>query len=153
MKQELKQGAIFDFLTKSELDESIGHSFDDAIRDLYRGVDYLMFTGVANGENTFTIPYTPESGYTWSIKLIAAQLSGTSTAVVSVYPASTNTVAPAGVTNSIVNTPNNEAVLTWSSNQFVIKDSRGITLFCAAETFNNFLMIVEQVPSEMQGKL
>jgi|ERR1700683_1378852 len=228
MRQEIKAGGALDLLTKGELDDSMGHHFNAAIRDLLRGVDYLQFAGIAGGVNTFSIPYTPESGYSWSLKLVTAQLStptvsspsvpatgvaaenpnafpvnvvinangatisavtvngvivGTSagTYVVpadgsiavsytvatptwvwsyagsgtafSVYSGSNNQVAPIGNAISQVNGTNNEAVVKWSSNQVVLKDGRQITLYCGAATIINYLIMVEQVPTEMQGKL
>jgi hypothetical protein len=150
VRQEIRSGYL-DVLTKSELQETMGHNFDAAIRDLLRGVDYLQFSGVANDGNTFTIPNSSESGYTWSVKLISAQLSGAGT--LSVYPASNITVAPIATVASVTNGGNIEAVAKWSSNQAVFKDGRQFTLYCEAATILNYLLIVEQVPTEMQGKL
>lgn len=150
MKQQLSAGGYLDLLTKDEITESMGHNFDAAIRDLLRGVDYLMFTGVGNGTGLFTIPYSPEQGYCWSIKLLSVQLSASSN--VSAYLGSTNTVAPIGNGNGFTNT-NNEAIMTWSANQVVLKDSRQITLFASLANITNYLLAVKQVPTEMQGKL
>lgn len=76
-RQQITANGFLDLLTKQELQEAMGHSMDAAVRDFYRGVDYLMFagTGGATPSNTFTIPNSPDSGYTWSLKLVAAQLN------------------------------------------------------------------------------
>jgi hypothetical protein len=149
--QYIRAGGALDILTKPELDDSMGHHFDAAIRDLLRGVDYLQFAGSAGNVNTFSIPWTPESGYTWAVKLVSAQLSGAG--VLSVYSGSNTNVAPIGSETAITNGPNVEAVITWSSNVAVLKDSRQITLFCSGATISNYLIMVKQVPTEMQGKL
>jgi hypothetical protein len=148
--QYLRQGGALDLLTKSELDQSMGHHFDAAIRDYLRGVDFLSFTGNGNG-NMFTIPDAPESGYTWSVKLVSAQLSAAGQ--LSIYLGENNQVAPIGSIASASNGTNNECIATWSANQVVIKDGRVITLYCSAATILNWRISVEQVPTEMQGKL
>lgn len=151
MRQQLTAGGYLDFLTKDELKETMGHSFDTAIRDLLRGVDYLQFVGQGNGTGQFTLPYAPESGYTWSIKLVAAQLSAAGT--LSIYPSSVITVAPIATVTAITNGTNIEAVQNFTSNVAVVKDSAGITLFSSAATILNYRIMVLQVPTEMQGKL
>jgi hypothetical protein len=84
MKQYIKAGGAIDLLTKSELDDSMGHHFNAAIRDLLRGVDYLQYSGNGNGTGTFSVPYAPESGYSWSLKLVSVQLSAAGVLSVSV---------------------------------------------------------------------
>lgn len=231
MRQQITANGYLDFLTKSELDNSLGHSLDSAVRDLYRGIDYLQYAAQGNGTGLITLPYSPESGYSWSIKLVAAQLApstttpspntpavpasgvavqntnlypvnvtisgGTLTAVavngitvgtgdgtylvpsgaaismtysvaptwawagiattntpiLSVYPSTVNTVAPIAAIPATINGGNVEAVQTWSSNAAVLKDSAGITLYCATANINTWRIMVEQVPTEMQGKL
>jgi hypothetical protein len=150
MRQQLTAGGYLDFLTKDELKESLGHSFDHAIRDLYRGIDYLQYVGQGNGTGLLTLPYAPESGYSWSIKLLSAQLSAAG--VLSVYPSSSPNVAPIAVITAVTNGPNIEAVATFSSNSAVVKDSAGITFFSASNILT-YRIMVEQVPTEMQGKL
>jgi len=150
MRQEIRSGYL-DVLTKSELQETMGHSVDGIVRDYLRGVDYLQFSGVANGGNTFTIPNSSESGYTWSVKLISAQLSAAGE--LSIYPASSTNVAPIATVPTYTNGTNYEAVAKWSSNQAVFKDGRQFTLYSSAADILNYLLIVEQVPTEMQGKL
>jgi hypothetical protein len=151
MEQRLNAGGILDLLTKSELDECMGHNFDAAIRDLYRGLDYLMFTGTGNGTATLTIPYAPESGYTWSLKLIGVTLSGLSAGSVAAYLSETIGQNLIGFATGVSTVPG-AAVITWSSNQMVIKDGRVITL-AGGSNILNYLMTVLQVPTEMQGKL
>lgn len=235
MQQKLAAGGYLDLLTKSEVTESMGHSLDDAVVKWYRGIDYLGFMGGTGNPapNIFTIPDAPESGYAWSVKLIAVQLSGTPAAptvstpavpasganvqnpnafpvnvtitggtltnvtvngvtvgttdgtylvpsggtisvtytvaptwqwtvpagvntpvpVLSAYLGSTNTVAPFKSSAATLNGSLYEAFLTWSSEQVVIKDGRQITLSCATLPITNFLLMVKQVPIEMQGKL
>lgn len=73
MRQQIQQGAVFDFLTKQELQEEMGHRFDALIRDMARGVKLIRFrqpaTTDAIGNFTTLIP-GPESGYIWDIKRV-----------------------------------------------------------------------------------
>jgi hypothetical protein len=149
VKQNMGPLGDIDLLTDSELRASLGHHFDHVIRDWYRGIDYIGVAGVGNGTNTITIPGS-DQGYTWSVKLISAQLA--SAGELSAYPGDTSAVAPIGTTMSIANGANNDAVLTYSSNQVVLKDGRNITLLGSAVILN-WRIMVEQVPTEMQGKL
>lgn len=153
MKQDLGPLGQIDFLTDKELRETLGHHFSTTLRELYRGVDYLGFTGSGNASSQFVIP-GPAQGYTWTLKLASAQLSATGT--LSVYPGDQITVPPIGIAAAL---PQNnfttafEAVVTWSSNQAVIKDGRAVTLFVAGAVIANWRLLVKQVPTEMQGKL
>lgn len=66
-----------------------------------------------------------------------------------------NINSPAGtivVTGSPVSASDFDVVTTWSSNQVVIKDGRSITL-SSSQVINNWRLMVQQVPTEMQGKL
>ena len=273
-KQDLGPLGHVDLLTNHELHETMGHHIDHAVKDWYRGLDFLVFAGPGNGTNTITLP-GPDSGYAWSFKGISAQLAtpadtvapvgyyaqgqatnpaagtviaqltgipagyyylsatlqftGTPTAsdflnvylqqtggnapyiqsgitvgtvytygpvlwylsgyvqakntilgtagynvslsaqpeigaigpsgavlgapsVLSVYPSDNTNVAPVGVATAVPNNGNNDAVITWSGNQVVLKDSRNLTLMSSA-VINNWRMAVLQVPTEMQGKL
>lgn len=149
MQQKLAAGGYLDLLTKDELSQAMGHNFDDAIRDLLRGIDYLSFVGVATpNTGLFTIPYVPDQGYTWSVKLVAFTLSAN--AQPSVYLGSDTTQAPIAFPGF-----NTVAVATFSANQVVIKDGTPITVFGAggATSVLNYRLHVKQVPTEMQGKL
>ena len=149
MKQDLGPLGNVDMLTASELREELGHRFSTFIREWYRGEDYLSFFGTPN-TTTVTIP-GPDSGYVWSLKLAAAQLSAAG--ALSVYPGEVTTVAPLGIASSVVNGGNNEAFITWTSNVVVLKDQRSLTLFAGSQTILSYRVNVKQVPAEMQGKL
>jgi hypothetical protein len=149
MKQSLGPLGEIDMLTDHELRESLGHHFSAQIREWYKGIDYLGFAGVGNGTGTLTLP-GPNQGYTWSVKLVSVQLAAAG--ILSVYPADNVNVAPIGVIASTVNGANNDAILTWSSNQVIFKDGRNLTLF-SAQTILNYRVLVVQTPTEMQGKL
>jgi hypothetical protein len=81
-KQDMGPLGIVDLLTNKELSETMGHHFDHAVRDWYRGLDFLQFYGNGNGTNIITLPGA-DSGYTWSYKLVAAQLAAPTGAVYS----------------------------------------------------------------------
>jgi hypothetical protein len=150
--QRLAAGGYLDLLTKQELKETMGHSLDDAIVKWYRGVDYLTFVGNAtpNSPSTgiYTIPWVPEQGYAWAVKIVAFTMS--SSAQTAVYQGTDITQAPVAFPGF-----NATAVATFSSNQLVIKDGSPITLFAAggSSTILNWRLHVKQVPTEMQGKL
>jgi hypothetical protein len=149
MKQNLGPLGEVDLLTDSELKRSLGHSFDRLVREWYRGVDYLGFAGQGNGTNTITLAGA-DQGYTWNFKLVSVQLAASGT--LSVYPSETTSVAPIAVATSTANSGNNDAVITWSGNQVVLKDGRTITLL-SSQIIVNWRVMVQQVPTEMQGKL
>ena len=149
MKQDLGPLGQIDMLTNKELHDSLGHHFDHAIRDWYRGLDFLGAAGAGNGTNVITLP-GPDQGYTWSYKLITAQLAAAGT--LSAYPSDNTNVAPIGVNVALANNGNFESILSWSGNQVVLKDGRNITLMSAV-TIVNWRIMVLQVPTEMQGKL
>jgi hypothetical protein len=149
MKQDLGPLGQIDFLTDPELKASLGHSMSNAIREWYRGIDYMGFAGNGNGTNTFTVPAFPDSGYSWNYKLVSAQLAAAGT--LSIYPGEVTTIAPIGVVTAIANGTNFDCVFRWGSNQCVLKDQRAVTLLGSAVILNWRLM-VEQVPTEMQGK-
>jgi hypothetical protein len=73
--------------------------------------------------------------------------------VLSIYPADSTGVAPIGIVASIANGTANEAVYRWGSNQAVIKDQRNITFFASGSVILAWRLLVEQAPTEMQGKL
>jgi hypothetical protein len=151
MRQELRAGGVLDLLTKSELDESMGHHFDSVIRSWLRGEDYLSFVASGLGLQTINIP-GPESGYTWSIKLLSIN-TNIAGQVVDVYAGSNTGLPPVG---ELTTSTSDNAVFTWSSNQLVIKDSAGITVTIGGgggNVINGYHLRVKQVPTEMQGKL
>lgn len=149
--QYVRAGGVLDIPSKEELSEAMGHSFSANMRSWLEGIDYVQYAGVANGANTFTIPESPESGYTWSVKLISAQLSGEGQ--LSMYLSENNAVAPIGTIYAAPNGSLYECVATWSANQVVMKDNRTITLYCAAANILNYRIHVKAVPTQMQGKL
>src|ERR1700678_62079 len=153
MRQKLQAGATLEFLTpaelKGELHDSLGHQMDALVRRELRGIDYLAISGNADGADTVTIN-EQESGYTWSVKTVGAQLAAAG--VLSIYRGSSTTAPPLGTTTALSNGSNFDAVYKWSSNQIEIKDQSNLTLY-SASGINAYIIMVEQVPTEMQGKL
>jgi hypothetical protein len=150
MDQRLTAGGMLDLLTKDELDMAMGHNFDAAIRDIYRGIDYMTFTGYnpSSANGPFTIPYTPDSGYCWSVKILGFTLSATGN--YGVFMGANTALAPVAIgTAGFQNT----GVVTWSANQLVMKDQQSLTILGTAANVQNFILTVKQVPVEMQGKL
>jgi hypothetical protein len=82
--------APIDILTRVELEETMTTKMDTYIRDLYRGVSYHEENGNGDGAHTIAIQ-GPESGYAWSVKIVAAQLTAIAGTVPSqpAVPAST----------------------------------------------------------------
>lgn len=150
MKQTLGPLGEIDFLTDKELRETVGHQLSHTIREWFRGLDYMGFAGPGNGTAQVTIP-GPDSGYTWSLKLASVVLS--TSGVMSVYPDDHVGVAPIGSVASLANGTANEAVFRWGSNQAIVKDQRNITFFASGSIIVAWRLLVEQAPTEMQGKL
>jgi hypothetical protein len=148
-KQDMGPLGSVDLLTNKELHDTMGHHLDHYLLEKYRGIDYMGLAGPGNGTNTITLP-GPDMGYAWSYKLISAQLAGAG--VLSAYPSDNTNVAPVGVATAVVNGANTDAVIQFSTNAFVLKDGRNITLL-ATQVIQNWRIMVEQVPVEMQGKL
>jgi len=149
MRQDLGPIGVVDLLTAKEVREGMGHAISHEIREWLRGIDYLGFAGAGNGTNTITLPASPLSGYSWNYKLVSAQLAGAG--VLSIYPGDSGGIAPIGVVTGVANGTAIDCVYTWSSNQVVLKDQRNLTLVASAVILNWRLM-VQQVPTEMQGK-
>ena len=150
MKTDLGPLGSVDILTHSELKDALGHNISHQIREWFRGIDYMGVAGTGNGTGLITVPCA-EQGYTWDIKLVSAQLAAPG--ALSIYPGETSGfVAPVGVVASIANGSLNECVFRWSSNQFVLKDGRNLTLL-SSQNILNWRVLAKQVPTEMQGKL
>lgn len=94
MQQRITAGGMLDLLTKDELDLAMGHHFDSAIRELYRGIAYIrlpLLQGAASG-GTLTLGQggtlnSPRQGYAWSVKRLAVNglATGTTPDVVNLY--------------------------------------------------------------------
>jgi hypothetical protein len=138
-----------DILTSSELKDTLGHQMSHTIREWFRGIDYTGTAGPGNGTGLIQIP-AAEQGYTWSVRLVSAQLSAAGS--LSVYPGDATNSAPVGVMASVPNGTLNEVVIQWASEALVIKDGRTLTLVSAV-TILNWRVLAKQVPTEMQGKL
>lgn len=158
MKQYIQAGAPLELLTKDELSDALGHKFDAFIRDFYRGKSYIVRRSPNNGiPSGAVILDGPEAGYAWSVKLVSIQHTGAA-GPVSVYAGNVNDIInlpPIGNTTSIVNANTvAEAVLTWSSNMVVIKDETPLSVLPPSGLrVISWLMMAEQVPAEMVGKL
>jgi hypothetical protein len=152
-RQQIIPGEYLDIPSQKEMSDAVGHNFDNFIRDLYRGVDYVQFWEYAPAGTTtsLTLPDIMPQGYAWSFKLISVQLSAAGT--FAVYPAENANVPSMGVSNPSVSVGgNNEAIIYWSSNQAVLKDQRRITIVSTAGNILAWRVLALQVPTEMQGK-
>jgi hypothetical protein len=154
VKQSIGPLGEIDVLTDKELRESLGHHFSAEIKEWYRGVDFLSFAGPANGASSVQIP-GPDQGYTWSVKLLSVIGNSSSADTVAVALKDTGTSSIVGVSVPTITAQNFPSVFMWSSNQLVIKDGRAITVtgLFGHTTFDSYLLMVEQVPTVMQGKL
>jgi hypothetical protein len=76
MKQDLGPLGMIDFLTDSELRQSLGHHFDAVVRDWVRGIKLIrlpIMYGASNGSGAQVSPVFmpgPQSGYIWDVKRI-----------------------------------------------------------------------------------
>ena len=151
--------APIDVLTRAELDATLTNRFSSFIRDWYRGEDYLSFVGNGSGINPFVIPYTADSGYAWSIKMVSGVLTGQTgsvTVIVSVGDINGTGIPIARVAAGGGGTGDSAFVAPFSSNQVVLKsqESININLFGTTPgTVALYRLQVKQVPAEMIGKL
>jgi hypothetical protein len=140
-----------DVLTRLELEESLSKNSDKAVRDLYRGVDYVEWNGNGGGATTFTIPETPDSGYTWSLRLISVTLLAVGNVAVYLGDNITSSSCIGGGPTGIKNV-DNVFIFYASTNQIVYKDGRSLTIG-ATQGIDRIKILAKQVPSEMVGKL
>jgi hypothetical protein len=147
--------APIDVLTRIEMEEVMHKGLDAFVRDLYRGVDYLSFTGINTpAAQTLTIP-GPDSGYAWSVKLLGLMISATNIEV-AVFLGDNPNNAPVDNGGSAPIAVNGAypIVFKWTSNLVVVRDNQVITAVCSAgATIGAWRMFVKQVPNEMIGKL
>ena len=139
--------APLDVLTRVELEESLHKGFEAAERARVRGIDYMEVNGNGNGATTVTIP-GPDSGYSWSVKIISVVISAGAT--VSAYLGENTLSAPIG---QAVLTAAGAAIFTYTSNIVIVRDTRSVTLSTSAGGINAWKLLVKQVPGEMIGKL
>lgn len=143
--------APVDLLTRLEMEEITHKGMSDFVQQLYRGVDWIEWNGDAGGATTFTIPFGPDSGYAWSLKLISVVLAGTGN--VSVFLGENTNFAPiaGGAATEMANSTY-VYLETYGSNCAVFKDSKLITLTADAD-MSSIKILAKQVPAEMIGKL
>lgn len=168
MKQEFGPFGVIDTLTADELHESLGHHFNEAVREQYRGEKLMRMpiSRVTAAGAAFTLvsqqgdsPPGPEQGYIWRIqRLMVASNSLTDAAKYVLYVGSDSTATDSahliegfGGGGQTVNTgfrPGNKSEWIWPG-EFVYPTLTGAT------TNNVYTLtgIVAEVPMEMQGKL
>lgn len=156
MKQNAGPLGVLDFLTKSELQETlhgtVTHKIDAIIREMHRAETFMrlpLIQGVASGGNlTITSQVGPYQGYAWDIGLlgIAGLTPGTTPDVVNMY------------FNGGANVPwwqfnGNSFAYTFSRGQMIMLPGETITLqsvgaFAATGSVTMFGMIRTEMPSE-----
>lgn len=130
--------APIDILTREELEQSQRKQLDAFWYEKYRGESFQEYnTTVSPAAATATIP-GPDSGYSWSVKLVAAVLS-TAGSLAVLLGDNVNT-APVGGGSSIVAASLNLVAVQFGSNAVVVQDQRVLTLQSAG--------ISQPVPSQ-----
>lgn len=170
MKQQVTGGAMLDILTKSELNEALGHHFDEQTREHLRGIKLFrlpLIVATAQGA-AFTLsapagsnPPGPDQGYIWRITRIMVSSSVLAdTAKYVLYVGSDGTPdqrhlidaiiggATPGQNVNVAFRPGNKAEWLFPGEQIYA----GIT---GATTGNSYVMtgIAVEVPAEMVGKI
>jgi hypothetical protein len=154
--------APIDLLTRLELEQTLDTRFDAFTRDFYRGKSFIEINGNGNGVLTqITIP-GPDSGYSWSLRMLSVNIAGTAQAFVVACAGDTITTSAAfasGLTGGFAfpSLNYNGVIFPFSSNQVIIKDQRSVTIAAAlagsGAIITNYKLIAQQVPTEMEGKL
>jgi hypothetical protein len=155
MRQQITAGGYFDFLTKSELHETLTGTLDDKIRDRYRGIKPMripLVTGTAaNSVLIIDSSIGPEQGYAWDIGMIgiAGLTTGVTPDIVDMY-FNGNTMLPWWQFNG------NNYAYTFSRGEMMMFPGETISLRSVG-TFNSasqvilFGMIRAEVPAEKLG--
>jgi hypothetical protein len=139
--------APIDILTRLEMEEVLTKGLDQAERTRVRGVDYMEVNGNAANATSVTIQ-GPIQGYAWSLKIASVVLSAAG--VFNVYLGDNQNTAPVG---SVTLAAAGPAIVTWTSNIVIVRDSRYITLASSVAGIGAWKILSKQVPNEMIGKL
>jgi len=170
VKQQLGGIGVLDVLTKSELEEALGHKIDNVLRDMYRG-EKLMRIPISRMQAaaaTLTLPSGiggtevpgPEQGYIWRIqRIMVASNSLTDTAKYILYtgsdPTATDPVhvieqGPGGTGFTVGN-----AFRPGNKSEWIFPGEGVYAGITGATVSNTYVMtgIVTEVPAEMIGKI
>lgn len=170
MKQQLGGIGVLDVLTKSELEDALGHKIDGILRDMYRGVKLMRIpiSRVTATVVTFTLPSGiggtevpgPEQGHIWRIqRIVVASSSLTDTAKYILYTGSDPTATdlthvieqgPTGTGFTVGN-----AFRPGNKSEWIFPGEQVYAAITGATVGNSYAMtgIVTEVPAEMIGKI
>lgn len=98
-----------------------------------------------------TLIGTPDEGYVWSLKLVAATLSAAATLVI--YKASSSGQTTRPLASFQAQTANVPLIATWSSDQAELKHGEGLYLVAGSGTITGIYMTGEQVTAEKAAKI
>lgn len=141
---KLDFGAEVDFLTKGELDDSLG-KFEELWRSYAEGLKWIRPSGVLAAATG--VVQSPREGFAWMLTLVSATTSAAATVTVAIgetgeYPVGTETLAAAG-----------SAVLTWSSRQVILLPDDKLWLGASAGTISHWRVHAIEAPAEQIFKL
>ena len=144
--------APIDVLTRLELEQVQHKHLEEFFHQEYLGVSYQEYNNNAlqQGVTQFLVP-GPDSGYTWSLKLVSVTLSAAGT--LAIFLGDNVNSAPIGGGASVIMGGLNVVNDTFTSNTVIVQDQRAITLLAAGGNIGAIKVIAKQVPSEMVAKL
>ena len=145
-KQLIDFGMHLDVLTQDELDKSL-EAAAAQWQSKAAGVDFMTRSDLGINEGAGLSPYTikpPPQGYSWSVKMVSAALSASASLQIwwdaqATLPASSPTTA--GLSG----------VVTWGSDQLVLKPGRALYATASTGTIVSLLIAAWQIPAERLG--
>lgn len=143
--------APIDILTRMDLEQAQRKNLDAYWYELYRGVSYQEYNTVVQPAGLTAQLPGPDSGYTWSLKMLSAVLSAAGN--LAVFLGDNTNTAPVGGGASVTMGGLNVVNVQFGSNCTIVQDQRVITLLAVTGNIQQVKLIYKQVPSEMVGKL
>lgn len=171
MRQQLTGGAYIDMLTKPELEEALGHHFDQVTMEAVRGIKMLripIVTATAQGAS-FTLaaaagsnPPGPDQGYIWRITriMVASNVLADTAKYVLYVGSDTSGTGPTHLIDAIIGgaTPGqnvNVAFRPGNKAEWMFPGEQVYAGITGATVGNSYVLtgIAVEVPAEMVGKI
>jgi hypothetical protein len=154
----IRAGATFEVPSREEIRADMNTLWDTRERVAARGLKPMRFIGVPAPSTqigtalAFNIPYGPEPGYTWNVRLVAAQLSAAASLLAGIGFGEGDTKVPlvAEVNTASLTFP----VTTFSSGQMFLNGGETLALWASSTvTLIAYGLFVIESPAERPGPL
>ena len=155
----IQGGMKVEIPNREEIRTDVRNVWDQQQQQAFRALKPMRFIGVPPagtpqiGTGTaFNIPYGPEPGYTWNVRLVAAQLSAAASLLAGIGsgPGTTQVPLIAEVNTASLTFP----VATFSSGQMFLNGGETLALWASSTvTLVAFGLFVIESPAERPGPL